>query len=147
MAESAALLVDEVLPGQPMRQWVLSFPYQLRFLVASRPEIMGQVLGIVYRMIATHLIKKAGLTIKTAHAIAAGVRCAGCRKWSRLSKVEGELSAGFRVHRRVAERGNSSQKLLDVGEKGVYSSYTQRIDFFKPVPMFTKIIILHLFYS
>ncbi|MBV7619330.1 transposase zinc-binding domain-containing protein, partial [Escherichia coli] len=25
MAESAALLVDEVLPVQPMRQWVLSF--------------------------------------------------------------------------------------------------------------------------
>ena len=44
MAESAALLVDEVLPHQPMRQWVLSFPYQLRFLFASRPELMGKVL-------------------------------------------------------------------------------------------------------
>ena len=42
MAESAALLVDEVLPEQPMRQWVLSFPFQLRFLFASRPEIMGR---------------------------------------------------------------------------------------------------------
>lgn len=60
MAESAALLVDEVLPEQPMRQWVLSFPFQLRFLFASRPEIMGRVLGIVYRVIATHLVKKAG---------------------------------------------------------------------------------------
>jgi ribosomal protein S27E len=35
MAESAALLVDEVLPEQPMRQWLLSFPFQLRFLFAS----------------------------------------------------------------------------------------------------------------
>jgi len=26
MAESAALLVDEVIPEQPIRQWVLSFP-------------------------------------------------------------------------------------------------------------------------
>ncbi|HAW5709429.1 TPA: IS91 family transposase, partial [Escherichia coli] len=43
-----------------MRQWVLSFPFQLRFLFASRPEIMGWVLGIVYRVIATHLVKKAG---------------------------------------------------------------------------------------
>lgn len=59
MAESAALLVDEVLPEQPVRQWVLNFPFQLRFLFASRPEIMGRVLGIVYRVIATHLIKKA----------------------------------------------------------------------------------------
>ena len=66
MAESAALLVDEVFPEQPVRQWVLSFPYPLRFLFASRPAIMGQVLGIVYRVIATHLIKKAGFSRKTA---------------------------------------------------------------------------------
>jgi ribosomal protein S27E len=62
MAESAALLVDEVLPEQAMRQWVLSFPYQLRFLFASRPEIMGRVLGIVHRVIATHLVRKSGYT-------------------------------------------------------------------------------------
>ena len=66
MAESAALLVDQVLPEQPMRQWVLSFPFQLRFLFASRPEIMGRVLGIVYRVIATHLVRKAGYTHNTA---------------------------------------------------------------------------------
>lgn len=66
MAESAALLVDEVLPEQLIRQWVLSFPFQLRFLFASRPETMGRVLGIVYRCIATHLVKKAGFTRKTA---------------------------------------------------------------------------------
>ena len=67
MAESAALLVDEVLPHEPMRQWVLSVPFPLRFLFASRPEIMGRVLGIVYRVIATYLVKKAGRTHKTAH--------------------------------------------------------------------------------
>ena len=66
MAESAALLVDEVLPHQPMRQWVLSFPFPLRFLFATRPKIMSEVLGIVYRVIATHLIKKAGHTKTTA---------------------------------------------------------------------------------
>jgi len=66
MAESATLLVDEVFPEQPVRQWVLSFPYPLRFLFASRPAIMGQVLGIVYRVIATHLIKKAGFSRQTA---------------------------------------------------------------------------------
>ena len=66
MAESAALLVDEVLPEQPMRQWVSSFPFQLRFLFASRPEIMGRVLGIVHRVIAAHLVKKAGYTRATA---------------------------------------------------------------------------------
>lgn len=68
MAESADLFVDEVLPEQPMRQWVLSVPYPLRFLFASRPAIMGKVLGIVYRVIVTHLVKKAGLTHKTARS-------------------------------------------------------------------------------
>ena len=67
MSESAALLVDEVLPHEPMRQWVLSVPFPLRFLFASQPKIMGKALGIVYRAIATHLIRKAGYTITTAH--------------------------------------------------------------------------------
>ena len=62
MTDSAALLVDEVLPHQPMRQWVLSVPFPLRFLLASKPEVMTRVLGIVYRAIATHLAHKAGFT-------------------------------------------------------------------------------------
>ena len=66
MVESAALLVDEVLPEQPIRQWVLSFPYPLRFLFATKPAVMGKVLSIVYRCLATHLIKKAGFSRNTA---------------------------------------------------------------------------------
>lgn len=66
MTESAALLVDDVLPRQPIRQWVLSFPFQLRYLFANRPAVMGQVLEIVYRVIAAHLIKKAGFTHQNA---------------------------------------------------------------------------------
>ena len=67
MVESAALLVDEVLPHEPMRQWVLSVPFPLRFLFASHPKVMGKALGIVYRTIATHLTRKAGYTKTTAH--------------------------------------------------------------------------------
>jgi hypothetical protein len=58
--------VDEVVPEQPVRQWVLSFPYPFRFLFASRSEVMGHALGIVYRCVATHLIKKVGFSRKTA---------------------------------------------------------------------------------
>ncbi len=60
-------IVDEVLPHQPMRQWVLSVPFPLRFLFASQPDVMGRVLGIVYRTIATHLTHKAGYTNSRAH--------------------------------------------------------------------------------
>lgn len=35
MAESAALLLDDILPEVPVRQWVLSFPYPCVF--CSRP--------------------------------------------------------------------------------------------------------------
>jgi ribosomal protein S27E len=66
MAETAALLVDAVLPRQPVRQWVLSLPFALRYLLATRPEVVTQVLGIVYRAIAGHLIHKAGLTRASA---------------------------------------------------------------------------------
>ena len=48
MADSAELRVDEILPHQPMRQWVLSVPFPLRFLFASNPRVMTRELGIVY---------------------------------------------------------------------------------------------------
>ena len=55
-----------ILPQQPVRQWVLSLPFALRYLPATRPEVITQVEGIVYRAISTHLIRKAGLTRTSA---------------------------------------------------------------------------------
>ena len=66
MQQSPALLVDDVLPHEPISQWVLSFPFKPRFLFASYPQIMGKVLGIVYRTLATHITKKAGYNKQTA---------------------------------------------------------------------------------
>ena len=45
MTDSAALLVDEVLPQQPLRQWVLSLPFALRFLLATDADALTQVLA------------------------------------------------------------------------------------------------------
>ena len=47
---------------------MLSVPYPLRFLFASHPEVMGRVLGIVYRCISAHLLKKAGSSRKRAQS-------------------------------------------------------------------------------
>jgi len=66
MTENAALLVDTVLPHQPMRQWVLSVPFPLRLLFASQPQVMGKALKIVYRVIAAFLIRKSGYNHKSA---------------------------------------------------------------------------------
>ena len=60
MAETAIHLVDEVLPIKPIRQWVLSFPIQIRLLLAIRPKIMTEILNIVTKTISQHLSKKAG---------------------------------------------------------------------------------------
>ena len=46
MSETAIHLVDHVLPLKPIRQWVISFPFQLRLLMAIRPKIMGDILRI-----------------------------------------------------------------------------------------------------
>ena len=62
MAETAALLADEVLPERPLRQWVLSLPYALRFLLATDPDALTLVLGVVYRAISGYLLKTAGQT-------------------------------------------------------------------------------------
>ncbi len=68
MVESAALLVDEVIPREPVRQWVLSVPFPLRFLFAAEPAAMGEALALVWRAISAHLLKKAGLTRATGQA-------------------------------------------------------------------------------
>src|SRR5690606_41279367 len=82
MAETAALLVDDVLPRQPVRQWVLSLPFALRYLLATRPEVVTQVLGIVYRAISGELSRKAGLTRASGvtGAVALVQRVGGARK-------------------------------------------------------------------
>ena len=61
MVETAAHLVDHVIPRVPVRQWVLSFPIPLRYLFASHPHLLSPVLRVVNRAISSFLIKQAGL--------------------------------------------------------------------------------------
>jgi hypothetical protein len=61
MAETAAHLVDHVIPRVPVRQWVLSFPIPLRYLFAAHPQLLSPILQVVNRAISTFLIKQAGL--------------------------------------------------------------------------------------
>jgi hypothetical protein len=49
MVESAAHLVDHVFPEAPVRQWVLTFPFPLRFLFANDPNALSAVLTVVHR--------------------------------------------------------------------------------------------------
>ena len=68
MAQTAAHLVDAVLPRVPVRQWVLSFPIPLRILLAAHPQLLSAVLQIVHRGIATFLIRQSGLKRSDTYA-------------------------------------------------------------------------------
>ena len=61
MVETAAHLIDHVLPEVPIRQWVLSFPWPLRFLFAREPGALSRCLTVIIRALETDLIKRAGL--------------------------------------------------------------------------------------
>jgi len=51
MAERAASLVDEVLPRVPVRQWVLTLPYRLRYRLAWDHALCRAVLGVYARVL------------------------------------------------------------------------------------------------
>lgn len=61
MAQTAAHLVDHIIPRVPVRQWVLSLPIPLRYLLAAHPRLITPVLQVIHRAISTSLIKQAGL--------------------------------------------------------------------------------------
>ena len=51
MTERAAHLVDAVLPRVPVRQWVLTVPFRLRYRLAWDHELSRAVLGIFARVL------------------------------------------------------------------------------------------------
>ena len=60
MNDEAAHLVDHVLPQEaPMRQWVLSFPYKLRFLMAHDSKLTNRILSVFIQVIGSRLKKRA----------------------------------------------------------------------------------------
>ena len=54
-------LAAQSFPTKSVRHWVLSFPIPLRSLFAVHPELLAPVLRIIQRVIATHVIKQAGI--------------------------------------------------------------------------------------
>jgi hypothetical protein len=59
MAERAAHLVDDVFPGVPVRQWVLSLPHRLRYVLAWDHALCRAVSGIFVRAVLGFLRRRA----------------------------------------------------------------------------------------
>ena len=51
MADTAARLVDHVLPKVPVRQFVLSFPYEIRYRLAYDNDLVSAVLRVFLRVV------------------------------------------------------------------------------------------------
>jgi len=64
MAQTAARLVDHVIPHVPVRQWARVFqvrlPIPLRLLLAAQNKLMKPVLQVVHRVITRRLLGPAG---------------------------------------------------------------------------------------
>jgi hypothetical protein len=56
MSQTAAHLVEHVIPPVPVRQWVLSLPIPLRVLLAAQPELVTPVLQVVQQVLTRHLL-------------------------------------------------------------------------------------------
>ena len=67
MAERAAYVVDEVLPRVPVRQWVLTLPYRLRYRLAWDHALCRAVLGVYARGLLAFYARTA-----RSHGIQAG---------------------------------------------------------------------------
>jgi hypothetical protein len=61
MAERAAHLVDRVFPRVPVRQWVLSLPHRLRYVLAWDHALCRAVVGVYMRGVLGDLRRRARL--------------------------------------------------------------------------------------
>jgi len=58
MADTAAHLIDRVLPIVPVRQWVLSLPFALRYRMAYDSRLMSDILNIFVRAVLGNLRRR-----------------------------------------------------------------------------------------
>ena len=68
MANTAAHLVGRVFPEVPVRQWVLSVPFGLRYLLAYDSFLVGDVLQIWLRAVFASIRRRAGIPASNRRA-------------------------------------------------------------------------------
>ena len=89
MADTAAHLVDRVLPEVPVRQWVLSLPFALRYRLAYDARLTGEVLNLFLRTLFASLRRRARSLW--------GVRRAQCGAVTFVQRF-GSAAANLNVH-------------------------------------------------
>jgi len=94
MSDTAAHLVDRVLPEAPMRQWVLSLPVPLRYLLAWDCELCSAVIGIFMDAVFRHLrrVAKRELGVRRLGDAHPGAVC-NVQRWGGSVNVNPHLHA------------------------------------------------------
>ena len=90
MADTAAHLVDHVFPEVPVRQWVLSVPFALRYRLAYDSSLVSDVLQIFVRTVFASIRRRAG--------IAASNRKARCGAVGFIQRFSDALNLDPHIH-------------------------------------------------
>jgi hypothetical protein len=112
MSNLAAHVVDRILPNVPVRQWVLSLPYDLRRLLASRPEVLRAVAQIFAESIA--------------------------RRQRAAAKIRGAQSGAITFPQRFGGSLNAHVHMHVVVLDGVYAGTADGAPTFHPTPPPTR---------
>jgi len=59
MNDSAAFLVDHVLPQQPVRSWICTLPWELRYLAGYDQQLAGELVGAFVNSVLDSLRRRA----------------------------------------------------------------------------------------
>jgi hypothetical protein len=103
MADTAAHLGDAVLPEVRVRQWVLSFPYRIRFLLAFDPALCSAVRGIFVRTILGWMRQRAE---------AAGAPAGSSGAVVLAQQFGGALNLNLHFHALVLDGINTSESVF-----------------------------------
>ncbi len=68
MADTATHLVDRIFPEVPVRQWVLSLPFALRYRLAYDASLVRDVLQIFVRAVFASLRRRGGIPASNRQA-------------------------------------------------------------------------------
>jgi ribosomal protein S27E len=93
MTEGAAHLVESVLPGVPYRQWVLTVPFELRYVLAWNADLRSAVLNAFLRAVEAHYRKQA----KALHDLAPHGKL-HCGAVSVLQRFDSSLRLQMHAH-------------------------------------------------
>jgi hypothetical protein len=106
----------------PVRQWVLSFPIPLRILFATHPELLSPVLQIIHRLIASFLIKQAGLKRRAADTGAVTL----IQRFGSAANLNITYSVSCSTGFIAPPRANGSSRRCARPPSGSYRAYSSR---------------------